>query len=68
MSQTFFLMILFKFFFGNAFVALYQTNTYFMSSTFQGLQILDPFTDMYTYTDLCLAHLLDSQFYKHIMH
>ena len=27
--------------------------------TLQGLQILDPFTDMYTYTGMCLAHPLD---------
>ena len=31
-----------------------------MSSTLQFLQTLDPFTYMYTYTDLCLAHPLES--------
>ena len=29
------------------------------ASTLQGLQTLDPFTDMYTYTGMCLAHPLD---------
>ena len=29
------------------------------ASMLQGLQTLDPFTDMYTYTDLYLAHPLD---------
>ena len=29
------------------------------SSTLQRLQTLDPFTDVYTYTGLCLAHPLD---------
>ena len=28
------------------------------SSTLQRLQTLDPFTDVYTYTGLCLAHPL----------
>ena len=43
-------------------VALYHTSTHILartSSTLQCLQTLDPFTDMYTYTGLCLAHPLD---------
>ena len=30
-----------------------------MTTISQGLQTLDPFTDMYTYTGLCLANPLD---------
>ena len=41
-------------------VALYRTNTYCTFSTLQSSQTLDPLTDMYMYTDLCLAHPLDS--------
>ena len=29
------------------------------ASTLQGSQTLDPFTDIYTYTGMCLAHPLD---------
>ena len=40
--------------------SILRARTYLRTaSTLQGLQILDPFTDMYTYTDLWLAHPLD---------
>ena len=41
-------------------VALYHTSTYILTSTLQCSQTLDPFTVMHTYTDLCLAHPLET--------
>ena len=39
-------------------IPYWHVHTYVLS-TLQGLQTLDPFTDMYTYTGMCLAHPLD---------